>query len=329
MRDFLIRSILGIGLLLVVGVSGLVAEVPNSRRPANEADLRFWLENMVWHHRFSDAEIRLATGMSLDEIQNSKQNLNIHHDNSPSNTTEQVKVLPFPGGPHPRIGFLEGAIEPQRETKVSVFTPWQSNDGQRADFVVVDVPEAIWSNLGLTYLAHTHIDTIWTKQDVELEKLEWDRRKNGVYFLKRILPNGISFSTTVIPKQDHVAMQMTLTNGTQQRLSDLRVQNCVMLKFAEGFQQQTNENKVNQSPFAAAHDVTGKRWVITGWTPTHRAWANADCPCLHSDPIFPECGPGETVNVSGFLAFYEGEDIKQEFQRIRERGWLMPISTEE
>src|SRR5262249_23867515 len=83
-------------------------------------------------------------------------------------------VLPYPGGRHPRIGFLEGAIRPQRETKVSVFTPWDDTS-----YVVADVPEAIWSNLGLTYLAHTHVPTVWTKQGVELEPLEWNRRGSG------------------------------------------------------------------------------------------------------------------------------------------------------
>ena len=70
-------------------------------------------------------------------------------------------MLPYPGGRHPRIGFLEGAIDPQRETKLSVFTPWHDSS-----YVVADVPEAIWSNLGLTYLAHTHIPTIWTAQKI-------------------------------------------------------------------------------------------------------------------------------------------------------------------
>jgi hypothetical protein len=50
-------------------------------------------------------------------------------------------VLPYPGGRHPRIGFLDGAVNPQRETKISVSTPWDEQS-----YVVVDLPEAIWSN---------------------------------------------------------------------------------------------------------------------------------------------------------------------------------------
>ena len=59
---------------------------------------------------------------------------------------EPLLVLPYPGGRHPRTGFLEGAMRPQRETKISIFTPWDNHS-----YVVLDIPEAIWSNLGLTY----------------------------------------------------------------------------------------------------------------------------------------------------------------------------------
>ncbi len=148
-------------------------------------------------------------------------------------------MLPYPGGRHPRIGFLEGAIRPQRETKVSVFTPW--GDG---GYVVADVPEAIWSNLGLTYLAHTHVDTIWTKQHVELKPLEWQHLPGGVLKVERTLPNGIRFGTKVAPAADAVRMEMWLTNGTDETLSDLRVQNCIMLKGADGFEDQTQDNKL-------------------------------------------------------------------------------------
>jgi hypothetical protein len=38
---------------------------------------------------------------------------------------------------------------------------------------------------------------------------------------------------------------------------------CVMLKALQGFEQRTNENKRFQTPFAVAHDATGRRWIIT------------------------------------------------------------------
>ena len=147
-------------------------------------------------------------------------------------------MLPYPGGRHPRIGFLDGAVEPQRETKLSVFCPWDDHS-----YVVMDVPEAIWSNLGLTYLAHTHVKTIWDLQGTQLEPQEWQHADDGSFQMQRRLPNGIEFGTTATAMPDHIAMTMFLKNGTAEPLSDLRVQNCVMLKGAEGFDQQTNDNK--------------------------------------------------------------------------------------
>jgi len=282
------------------------------RRPSSDGELRCWLENMIWHHRYSGDEIAAATGLSPKEIDAGLARFDIRPETKPHRDPEApLLVLPYPGGRHPRIGFLDGAIDPQRETKVSVFTPW---DG--TSYVVVDVPEAIWSNLGLTYLAHTHIPTIWEKQGVELPPLEWNRRDDGSLDVKRTLPNGIAFGAKVVPGRDAVRMELWLTNGTKETLTDLRVQNCVMLKGAAGFEEQTNDNKVFQNPFVAARSRSGNRWVITAWEPCHRPWGNQKCPCLHSDPKFPDCEPGATRHLRGWLSFHEGEDVETEFGRI-------------
>ena len=142
-------------------------KLPDSRRPANDDELRYWLQNMVWHHRFSVGEIHEATGLSESEIAAASQRFDVRAETRPRREQDsRLLVLPYPGGRHPRIGFLDGAVHPQRETKVSVFAPWDD-----ASYVVVDVPEALWSNLGLTYLAHTHVPTVWSKQNIELPKL--------------------------------------------------------------------------------------------------------------------------------------------------------------
>jgi hypothetical protein len=287
------------------------------RRPTTDAELRDWLENMVAWHRFTTAEVRAATGLGDDEIAAALQRFDlspcVRRARKPG---EPLVVLPYPGGRHPRIGFLDGAVRPQRETKVSVFAPWD-NGG----YVVLDVPEAIWSNLGLTYLAHAHVPTIWTRQNVELEKLEWRRRPGGILECERTLPNGIRFGTKIVPAADAVRMEMWLANGTPERLSDLRVQNCVLLKGAAGFEDQTNDNKLLVAPYAACRSRDARRWIITAWEPCQRAWANAPCPCLHSDPEFPACAPGQTVRLRGWLSFYEGDDVRAEFERIDATGW--------
>src|SRR5688572_714254 len=198
-------------------------------------------------HRFTWDEMSAATGLPTNRIANALVTFSIATQRSaPRPKGAPLLVLPYPGGRHPRIGFLEGAIQPQRETKISVFTPWDP-----ASYVVVDVPEAIWSNLGLTYLAHTHIPTIFDKQGVKLPPLEWNRRADGTFDLERRLPNGIGFGAKIVPAPDAVRMELWLTNGTQEALRDLRVQNCVMLKNAVGFTAQTNANKLFSKPYVA------------------------------------------------------------------------------
>ena len=287
----------------------------NARRPANDAELRYWLENMAWH-RFSVEETSAATGLGAAEIEQAEQRLNIRRSPPVRPANAPLLTLPYPGGRHPRIGFLDGAVAPQRETKLSVFTPWDSGS-----YVVMDVPEAIWSNLGLTYLAHTHVPTVWSKAGAELPRLEWNRNANGSFDFERTLPNGIVFGTQVIPQAGAVRMEMWLRNGTKEKLSDLRVQNCVMLKGAVGFTAQTNTNKVISKPYVACRSEDGRRWIISAWEPCDRPWANAPVPCLHSDPKFPNCEPGQTQRLRGWLSFYEGADIEAEFKRIDATGW--------
>ena len=283
-----------------------------ARRPKDEADLRYWLENMVWHHGFSPEEVRAATGLTLGEVRAAQIRLGVHATNRPPRAADApLRVLPYPGGRHPRTGFLEGALRPQRDTKLSVFTPWDDRS-----YVVVDVPEAIWSNLGLTYLAHEHIDTIWTKDGTALEPQEWQRRADGSCDFERTLPNGIAFGTRVVPARDAVRMETWLRNGTTNTLTGLRMQHCVMLKAAAGFHAQTGQNKVLRPPYAACRSDDGRRWIITAWDPLDGVWQNPPVPCFHSNPRFPDCPPGQTVRARGWLSFYEGEDLEGELRRI-------------
>jgi hypothetical protein len=298
-----------------------VAAPDNFRRPKGDDDLKFWLENMSVYHRFTPAEIGAATGLSAEESTAALKRFGLL-DKSPRErkANEPLVVLPYPGGRHPRIGFLDGAVRPQRETKVSVFAPWK--DG---GYAVVDVPEAIWSaqekGRELLYLAHTHVPTMWDRQGVKLEPLEWECERGGVLVITRKLPNGVSFGAKITPTQPDVQMELWITNGTKTPLSGLVVQNCVMLKGLTGFDQQTNENKVFVKPYVACKNPEGNRWIITAWEPCVRPWGNAPCPCLHSDPQFPNCSPGETQRIYGRVWFHEGADIEAEFRRLDKTNW--------
>jgi hypothetical protein len=306
-------------LFLFIAATGLAPsqeflKPPTPRPPRGEADLRYWLENMVWHHGFSVEEITAATGMDPAAIAQAKALLNITAETRPKRPVDPpLLVLPYPGGRHPRLGFFDGAVDPQRETKLSIFPPWQ--DG---GYAVLDVPEAIWSNLGLTYLAHTHIPTIWTNRGITLPAQEWERRADGSLTSHRKLPNGIEFSVLALPHRDRVELRMSLQNGTPELLTGLKVQMCVMLGRARGFEAQIKENKVLAPPFAAARSADGNRWIITGWQPVQRVWENPPCPCIHSDPQFPDCPPGESREVHGWVSFYQGGDIQAELKRLGE-----------
>ncbi|MEL6105901.1 MAG: CehA/McbA family metallohydrolase, partial [Planctomycetota bacterium] len=191
----------------------LQPSLSESRKPEPSTEER-WLDNMILDHQFTADEVRVATGLSRTRA------LEAVRERLEREAKTGLRVRPYPGGRHPRTGFLDGAIAPQRETKVSVFTPWQ--DG---GYVVVDVPEAVFSNLGLIYLAHTHVPTIWDEK-ATMERLEWTPKGSGLV-LDRRLPNGIVLSSHVQPAEDGVAMRIDLTNGTDKPLSKLRVQVCV------------------------------------------------------------------------------------------------------
>jgi hypothetical protein len=91
--------------------------------------------------------------------------------------------------------------------------------------------------------------------------------------------------------------------------------------MAAGFNQQTNANKILSKPYAAVRSENGQCWIITAFEPCDRVWQNPPVPCIHSDPKFPDCPPGQTTRIRGWLSFYEGTDIEREFKRLEQSGW--------
>jgi peptidoglycan/xylan/chitin deacetylase (PgdA/CDA1 family) len=281
---------------------------------ATQGELPFWLEDMVRYHRYSWREVAQVTGIDVETLKRRAQELH-PLPAAPAERSKLVRVLPYPGGRHPRKGFREGAILPQRGTKFSAFAPWDESS-----YAVVDLPEAIFSNLGLTYLAHTHIPTIWDERNIWLDNVDWERRKDGNLSRRQRLPNGISFGASVRPSATKVDLELWLQNGSPAKLTGLRTQICVMLAGMSGFEKQTNDNKRFHSPVAAAQSTARNRWVLTAWDRCGRAWGNTDVPCLHADPVLPDCRPGETVHLHGRLWFYEGSGIEHELEEGR-RGF--------
>ena len=288
----------------------------NYRPPAGRRDARYWV-SVMQRHGYSPWEMRMATGLEISQLEKLLP--------AGRSRVDSLELLPYPGGRHPRIGFRDGAIRPQRETKASVFLPWDPEG-----YVVIDVPEAIWHNIPggreLLYLAHTHVPTTWDRQQITLPPLEWERHRGGGLQVQRMLPNQVAFGARLTPSAEAVRMELWIHNGSTEMLSGLRVQNCVMLRDAPGFNQQNTDHHHVHGPFVAAANAGQDRWIIVAWDHNQRAWGNSYCPCMHSDPQCPDCPPGETRRLRGWLSFYQGENLQQELQRIGATGWLGPTS---
>jgi hypothetical protein len=292
------------------------------RRPRNDDDLRFWLTTMLVDHRYRIEEIALATGLPMDEIEASIARLGIDADARPGGGPS-LRIRPYPGGRAPHIAL--GVTHVQRETKVSVFTPWDPES-----YVVVDMPEGIWTSPGLAsrwdgellYLAHRDTyQPLWNPDDPP-EPIEWRIPSDDVLTVEQRLPSGVDFGATVRAEASAVRMEIWLHNGTERPLTDLSLQICAMLKGANGFQGAVGYNRVADSPYVAVPiEPAGDRWVITAWEPVLMMFTTSECPCIHSDPSLPDCAPGETVRSRGWLSFFEGRDVRAEMARIDALEW--------
>ena len=102
--DQTIRLLLPIVVLLWMSL----CRADDQLRPAHDDDeLRVWLENMVWHHRYARAEIEQVTGLSESQLNERLRQFNISDGNRPPRSDKRLLLLPYPGGRHPRIGFQD------------------------------------------------------------------------------------------------------------------------------------------------------------------------------------------------------------------------------
>lgn len=306
-RGARLASLLPAVLLALAAPADLNAAIEQTefRRPQNPAELEYWLLSMRDLHRYTPAEMMVALGLDKVELEDVLRRLPPPVPLPSAADRERLLVAPYPGGRHPRIGFRDGAVRPQRETKASVFPPWE--DG---GYLVLDAPEAIWRGDELLYLAHTHVPTLWDKRRIKLERLEWSRNADGSLEVERPLPNHVSFGAHIAPGRDAVEIRLWLRNSGDERLTGLRAQLCAMLGRLKGFEAQSNDNKIFDPPYAACRSDDGRRWVVLEAAPLHRAWGNPPCPCLHADPVFPDCEPGETARVRARLSFHETDDVR-------------------
>lgn len=303
--------------------------------PHSGEEAAFWLKNMREEHGFSWREVSLATGWTRDEARLQWSLLTGEDPDAIPVPSSGFRVWPYPGGRHPRIGFLEGAIEPRRETKLSLFSPWHPGA-----YAVMDIPEAIWWNppktgedpnppaRELLYLAHTHIPTTWDRLGRTIPETEWCASGDQGWEMSQTLPNGVRFGVrTWRVSESLVAMEQTLQNPTSETLTGLRVQNCVMLKGLLKTHEDPQGRVQFHKPYALYPlEKGGDRWLVTAWTSCERAWGNPRCPCLHSDPRFPDCPPGQKVSITGIAGFVQGKDAESVINTLEALPeWASPL----
>jgi peptidoglycan/xylan/chitin deacetylase (PgdA/CDA1 family) len=271
------------------------AEVIASRR-----DSSYWIRNMLTF-RFSPAEMSAVLAWPEAKI----SDLIRENGLVPLPTdSDRIQVIPYPGGRHPRIHFKEGMLSPMRGTKAGIFLPWK-----KQDYLVLDLPEAVFSQFGLTFLAHKHIPTLFDLQHWKIKNNDWIRHPDGHLSNRWDLPNRLVIGAEIYPGNDEIGMSLWLFNGTRDTtFTGLQTQICIMFKGAPDFDRLTNENKVFREALAAVQAENGERWILTAWQRCGHVWGNEDCPCMHSDPVLPDCAPGDTVRVNGRIWFTRNGD---------------------
>lgn len=283
---------------------------------ASRKEPDYWLENMLVHHRFTPTEAGRVLGWSAEEVRRRADELRLTSEPKPTVTDDgKTRVLPYPGGREVRMGFLDGNRDWQRGTKASVFLPWDPKS-----YVVVDLPEAIFSGNRLLFLGHTHVPTIFDEHSLWVDNVDWMREPDGGLRLERSFTNDFArfaFGASILPETNGVTMELWLRNDSDQPLTGLRTQICGHLKGAPEFNEQTTANKIFRAPAVAVHSVRKDRWIITAWERTGRAWGQPNVPCVHADPVLPDCAPGQTVRVRGRLWFYEGKEIDAELAQVK------------
>lgn len=290
----------------------------NEKKAIDTVQLKYWLENMVWHHNYSIPEIEKSTQLKPVQIIKYLKMWNINPLTRPLNEeSERLKVLPYPGGRHPRIGGQNKSLDPKRDTKISLFAPWS-----KKDYCVLDLPESIKSEKGLLWLAHTYTPTIWEAQGLTLKSKEWERHFDDVLLLKREFPNQVTFGVKVMPEKSGVRFLMWIKNDSKEKISQIKIQNCLMLSKMMGFNQLNKKNKIEKPPFIMAHDKHSLKWVLMAWWPKADVWNDPKVPCLHSSPVLNACPSGEVRSVRGWFSFYTGPDVMQEMNRLKKTPWF-------
>ena len=216
--------------------------------------------------------------------------------------------------------------------------PWEW-----ADYLWLDLPEAIFSGEMLLFLSHRSY--LFAPRYLDLPRIDWRRTTDGLA-VERHLPNDVAFAVTArVSSEVSVALTFRVSNGSQAPLAAVLSQACLFLRASKEFSEFTNANKYVHAagrgwisladalktssdsiseggyrvgwrggpamldlPVIAARSNTSGRIVAMTWhEDSYSLIGNPDHPCLHADPFFGTIASGESRTAQGQIVFCEGD----------------------
>ena len=216
---------------------------------------------------------------------------------------------------------------------------WVSPSWPSQDYIWLDFPEAIFTRQGLLFLSAVN-PAIQPMMFSDLPAVPWRPEADGIAY-ERTLPNGVVFGGKVTKAEKAVNLELSIRNGSDKPLNDIRLQTCFFLRAIREFGAYTDENKYVHVPgqgwlaFEKARkleSVKGRyrlgwrggpqladlpmmvtvsskaeRLVACTWlADTYSLINNRLHPCMHSDPAFPDLPAGKSATIHGKLLFFEG-----------------------
>ncbi|MDA2927634.1 hypothetical protein MYX78_10475, partial [Acidobacteria bacterium AH-259-G07] len=150
-----------------------------------------------------------------------------HNSETHQTQTSGIRLAP---GEARGIRILPGQWRPHCpfEQIAWISPPWAS-----ADYILLDYPEAIFSDQGLLYLSH--VNPRYPVLFPNLPKVTWRKLPSGLVF-DRYLPNGVRFGGRVVKKTaSTVELQLYIENGSAKPLTNIRLQTCAYVRAIKEF----------------------------------------------------------------------------------------------
>ena len=212
--------------------------------------------------------------------------------------------------------------------------PWPSQD-----YIWLDFPEAIFTDIGLLYLSH--VNPAFPVCFPDLPLVPWRHTDDGLAF-ERTLPNGVRFGGSIAAADPGiVTLDLFISNESQTPLRNIRLQTCACLRGIKEFSEFTASNKYVRTPAIgwSTYEQAGsqpeigayplgfrgegpaiadlpvivtlsneaERLVAMSWYgSTISLVSNSDRPCMHADPGFSDLEPGQRAEIQGEVLFFEG-----------------------